>query len=61
MNDVLLLNQDYSPLKITSLKRGFKLVFKGKAEVIHYDELKPNYNIFILDNLRQERYKLWDI
>lgn len=41
MNDVLLLNQDYSPLKITSLKRGFKLVFKGKAEVIHYDELKP--------------------
>jgi 5-methylcytosine-specific restriction endonuclease McrA len=41
MNDVLLLNQDYSPLKITSLKRGFKLVFKGKAEVLYYDELKP--------------------
>lgn len=40
-NDVLLLNQDYTPLKITSFMRGFKLVYKGKAEIITHDNLNP--------------------
>ncbi len=42
-SDVLLLNQDYTPLKITSFMRGFKLVYKGKAEVISYDTARPVY------------------
>lgn len=31
---VLVLNSDYTPLNVTNLKRGFKLVVKGKAEVV---------------------------
>jgi 5-methylcytosine-specific restriction endonuclease McrA len=31
---VLVLNNDYQPLNVTNLRRGFKLVIKGKAEVI---------------------------
>jgi CRISPR/Cas system Type II protein with McrA/HNH and RuvC-like nuclease domain len=31
---VLVLNSDYSPINVTSFKRGFNLVFKGKAEVV---------------------------
>jgi len=31
---VLVLNNDYTPLNVTNLKRGFKLVIKGKAEVV---------------------------
>jgi 5-methylcytosine-specific restriction endonuclease McrA len=38
---VLVLNMDYSPINVTSLKKGFKLVFKGKAEVISHDENNP--------------------
>jgi len=34
MDKVLVLNCDYSPLNVTSQKRGFKLVYKGKAEVV---------------------------
>lgn len=34
MNNVLVLNSDYSPLNVTSLQRGFTLVYKGKAEVL---------------------------
>jgi len=34
MSSVLVLNSDYSPLNVTSLKRGFVLVDKGKAEII---------------------------
>ena len=41
MENILLLNQDYTPLNVTTLKRGFKLVFKGKAEIISHDEFKP--------------------
>lgn len=40
-NDVLLLNQDFTPLKITSFRRGFKLVYKGKAEIIEHESAKP--------------------
>lgn len=48
--DVLVLNMDYSPINVTSLKKGFKLVFKGKAEIINESEGEPiitdkkNYN-----------------
>ena len=41
MENILLLNQDYTPLNVTTLKRGFKLVFKGKAEVISHDDNNP--------------------
>jgi 5-methylcytosine-specific restriction endonuclease McrA len=34
MDKVLVLNSDYSPMNVTSIKRGFKLVFKGKAEIV---------------------------
>ena len=38
---VLVLNMDYSPINITTLHRGFKLVFKGKAEVVTHMEGQP--------------------
>jgi len=34
MDRVLVLNSDFSPLNVTSLRRGFILVEKGKAEVL---------------------------
>lgn len=39
MSSILVLNADYVPLSVTSLRKGFKLTFKGKAEVI---ESKPD-------------------
>lgn len=38
MNQVLVLNYDYTPLNVTSVKRGFVLVDKGKAEIVKSDE-----------------------
>ena len=38
MSVVLVLNSDYSPLNVTSLRRGFVLVDKGRAEVVKKDE-----------------------
>jgi len=38
MSKVLVLNFDYTPLNVTSLKRGFVLVDKGKAEIVKADE-----------------------
>jgi hypothetical protein len=38
MNNVLVLNSDYSPLNVTSLRKGFILVNKGKAEIIQKGE-----------------------
>jgi 5-methylcytosine-specific restriction endonuclease McrA len=38
--NILVLNADYQPLNVTTLQRGFNLVFTGKAEIIKYDE-KP--------------------
>ena len=38
MSTVLVLNFDYTPLNVTTLKRGFVLVDKGKAEVIKSDD-----------------------
>ena len=34
METVLVLNSDYSPLNVTTLRRGFVLVDKGKAEIL---------------------------
>lgn len=34
MERVLVLNADYTPLNIISIKRGFNLVYNGKAEVV---------------------------
>ena len=49
MNEVLVLNYDYTPLNVTSVKRGFVLVDKGKAEIIKSDEnpIKSGYKKFV--------------
>ena len=31
---VLVLNSDFSPINVTTLHRGFTLVYKGKAEIL---------------------------
>jgi 5-methylcytosine-specific restriction endonuclease McrA len=38
---ILVLNADYTPMSVTTLGRGFKLVFKGKAEVVVSDRDNP--------------------
>lgn len=35
---ILVLNADYQPINITSFAKGYKLVYKGKAEVLASDE-----------------------
>ena len=50
MERVLVLNADYSPLNVTSLQRGFNLVFKGKAEVV-----KSADNSIVTDKKTYER------
>lgn len=37
MSNVLVLNYDYTPLNVTSVRRGFVLVDKGKAEIVKSD------------------------
>ena len=34
MHNILVLNADFLPLSVTSFKKGFKLTYKGKAEVV---------------------------
>jgi hypothetical protein len=41
MDKVLVLNNDYTPINLTTLRRGFKLVYKGKAEIIFSDDNNP--------------------
>ena len=41
MQQVLVLNTTYQPINVTSLSRGFKLVFKGKAEVLEHISKEP--------------------
>lgn len=41
MENILVLNNDYTPLNITDLKRAFKLVYKGKAEVVTSNTSNP--------------------
>jgi CRISPR/Cas system Type II protein with McrA/HNH and RuvC-like nuclease domain len=36
--NVLVLNADYTPLNVTTYKRGFNLVNKGKAEIVKSDD-----------------------
>ena len=50
MDRVLVLNADYSPLNVTSLQRGFNLVFKGKAEVV-----KSEDTVIVTDKKEYER------
>ena len=38
---VLVLNNDFTPVSVTDFARGFKLVYKGKAEVLEHDENNP--------------------
>lgn len=75
MSDVLVLNYDYTPLNITSIKRGFILVDKGKAEIIKSDEtpivagykkyVRPviirllNYIKFRIRNFRVNRQRVY--
>jgi hypothetical protein len=35
---ILVLNADFQPINMTSFKKGYKLVYKGKAEVVVSDE-----------------------
>jgi CRISPR/Cas system Type II protein with McrA/HNH and RuvC-like nuclease domain len=44
MSSVLVLNFDYTPLNVTTIKRGFVLVDKGKAEIIKSDDESPIYS-----------------
>ena len=39
MNRVLVLNYDYTPLNVTTTRRCFVLVYKGKAEIIKSDDI----------------------
>ena len=41
MSSVLVLNYDYTPLNVTTIKRGFVLVDIGKAEVVKSDDESP--------------------
>ena len=50
MDRVLVLNADFSPLNVTSLHRGFNLVFKGKAEVV-----KSADTVIVTDKKEYER------
>ena len=49
MSTVLVLNYDYTPLNVTTIRRGFVLVDKGKAEVVKSDEspIMTGYKIYI--------------
>ena len=37
MESILVLNSDYTPLNITTLKRAVILIIKGKAEIVKND------------------------
>jgi 5-methylcytosine-specific restriction endonuclease McrA len=63
MNSVLVLNSDYTPINITSFKRGFTLLYKGKAEVIKtsndiiYSNSQIVYRPLIIRLLSYVKYK----
>ena len=40
MDKVLVLNADYTPLNVVTVRKGFVLVIKGKAEVVKQDARK---------------------
>lgn len=41
MQQVLVLNSTYQPINVTTLARGFNLVFKGKAEILEHILQEP--------------------
>jgi 5-methylcytosine-specific restriction endonuclease McrA len=46
---IIVLNADYSPINVTTFKKGFKLVYKGKAEVLDtYDDLVATFTKRVL-------------
>ena len=45
MDKVLVLNSDYTPLNVTSVRKGFVLVIKGKAEVLKQDVEKLSSSV----------------
>jgi CRISPR/Cas system Type II protein with McrA/HNH and RuvC-like nuclease domain len=49
MSNVLVLNFDYTPLNVTSIRRGFVLVDKGKAEIVKSDDnpITAGYNTYV--------------
>lgn len=49
MNGVLVLNYDYTPLNVTTTRRGFILVDKGKAEIVKSDEnpITTGFNTYV--------------
>lgn len=55
MDGVLVLNFDYTPLNVTSVRRGFILVDKGKAEIVKSSDnllqqvIRYMYALLLLD------------
>jgi hypothetical protein len=49
MEGVLVLNFDFTPLNVTSVRRGFILVDKGKAEIVKSDDnpISTGYKTYI--------------
>ena len=49
MEGVLVLNFDFNPLNVTSVRRGFILVDKGKAEIVKSDDnpISTGYKTYI--------------
>lgn len=49
MDRVLVLNADYTPLNLTTQTKGFKLVYKGKAEILksHDAPILAGYQKFL--------------
>lgn len=41
---ILVLNSDYLPVNVTSFKKAFKLIYKGKAEIVEEDGDVYTYN-----------------
>jgi 5-methylcytosine-specific restriction endonuclease McrA len=39
--NILVLNADFQPLNVTTFRRAFTLVYRGKAEIVEYDEENP--------------------
>ena len=51
MNKILVLNMDASPMTVMSFERGFRLAYKGKADVVSHVEDRP-----INCSIREEDY-----
>ena len=57
MSGVLVLNYDYTPLNITTIRRGFVLVDKGKAELIINTVLESSKQLN-RSALKRQKYNL---